>query len=206
VELWAHLVAEHTELVTRAMDLDRVTADAINESQALSDASRVARLQKHGLTLPADVSSMSSSALHYPALRGSSMNANPSYHGSASEHSYSHLGTFPELLAPPSSFSALPSRYLGHAEAVLEREVPPVSFSVMPHRYLGHADAMAGPAALGNSVSASRTLDFSTAPAMQLEAPRPAIYSAEKPRHRLRTDKASRSAWLPVSPRAAKPG
>lgn len=52
VELWAQLVAEHSELVARAMDLDRVTADAISESQALSEASRLARWQKHGLGAP----------------------------------------------------------------------------------------------------------------------------------------------------------
>lgn len=193
VELWAQLVSEHTELVARAMDLDRVTADAIYESQALSDASRIAMLQKHGLSVPDHLTGgvhLSSSlacygSSHVDSSYPAGLKAHASRRSSVSEHSHSMLGyanhsgafgAFPELLQPPSSF-------------------------IMPHRSL-RAEQLA-------AWDVGRSLDNSySGLGPQVEPLRPAIYSAETPRRRQRPEVASRlptSPFRPVLPSRAEP-
>lgn len=190
VELWAQLCAEHGELVSRAMDLDRITADAIGETQALAEADRIARLHRHGLKLPDSGPAFASFASARPpmALYAPTVHAPLTLSRlglqSPVAASYSMLaggsmsGAFPELLAPPSSYS-------------------------MPYRYhAGQVEALS-PAGLGTSMSASRTLDFSyTAP--QPEAPRPAIYSSDAPRHRPRASRLEGSPRRPVLPSRAE--
>lgn len=192
VELWAQHVADHTELVARAMDLDRVTADAITESQLLTEASRVARWEKHGLGPHPDGDTaispwysrhlqmspslhISTSALESP--RGIWRSEAPySRHSSAVDVSQSSLGL---SLVPETSrlsSSRLPETSRLSSSRVLH---PPAVSAWMHERPLS------------------------------LEPIRPAIYSASSPRRRHRTDLQSHlpgSPFRPVLPNRSEAG
>lgn len=177
------------------MDLDRVTADAINESQVLSEASRFARWEKHGLVPPPDdaapdtwytrplppmssPSRLHTSAMSFESPRGAWRSELPYSHlnGSALDTSQSTLGV--SLVADCSR----------------------LSYNRLPET---------------SQLSSSRSVPAAVPPAWMHERPpspepiRPPIYSSSSPRRRQRTDLQSHlpcSPFRPVLPNRSEAG
>jgi len=217
VELWAEMVAEHNELVARAMDLDRVTADAINESQALMESSRIARLQKHGLSLPDEprhvsASFTTSAGWTHPRASGALLASALSAHSEpAALSSWSRVqGT---SLAVQGSSQPRPSQHSissasggGIGAGMFPELLAPPSFTLPHNRAWGGPYGEAPASAAMMDAAANRTLSFEdfSSGVLPLEGVRPAIYTSNTPRRRHRSDAASKLPFRPVVPSRAE--
>lgn len=233
LDLWAQAVSEHSELVARAMDLDRITADAIYESQALAEASRAGRQQRHGICSRevsfANSTGLAATSWGPPMSFVCEPKTLPLHVMSPPRVGHSLLSTLGDgIRVQPSRPSAIGRSALDISGDDYGSRVPTSSLDVQPSRFSGLRDRFQSSLS-GNSISGafptllpppssfalphrslgsvdvglSRTIDFSST-VPQFESPRPPIYSADSPRRQRKDLKVFGSPLRPVLPSRAE--